>query len=97
MEWKIILQRYSDKFRTEGKMLYKSFKRRIYSAQLRKLTKQRKKIEQKIQARKILRAKMFFEEVDYFREKVSLTELKEQLNCVEKKEDKIRGKIEENC
>lgn len=81
MEWKIILQRYSDKFRTEGKMLYESFKRRIYSAQLRKL----------------LRAKMFFEEVDYFIEKVSLTELEEELNCVEKKEDKIREKIEENC
>lgn len=86
MEFMMIWQRYSDKFSTR-KRLCKAFKKRRYSAKLRKLAKQRKDLENMVNFARLFQSNFSIEKVDYF---------KKQIIYLKKEEDRIRKKME-NC
>ena len=82
----MIWQRYSDKFSTR-KRLCKAFKKRRYSAKLRKLAKQRKDLENRVNFARLFQSNFSIEKVDYF---------KKQIIYLKKEGDRIRKKME-NC
>ncbi|MCI8999717.1 MAG: hypothetical protein HFJ26_01970 [Clostridia bacterium] len=86
MEFMMIWQRYSDKFSTR-KRLCKAFKKRRYSAKLRKLAKQRKDLENRVNFARLFQSNFSIEKVDYF---------KKQIIYLKKEEDRIRKKMK-NC
>ena len=86
MEFMMIWQRYSDKFSTRRR-LCKAFKRRRYSAKLRKLGKQRKDLENMVKFARLFQSNFSIEKVDYF---------KKQIIYLKKEGDRIRKKME-NC
>ena len=86
MEFMTIWQRYSDKFSTR-KRLCKAFKKRRYSAKLRKLAKQRKDLENRVNFARLFQSNFSIEKVDYF---------KKQIIYLKKEGDRIRKKMK-NC
>ncbi len=80
----MIWQRYSDKFKGEGKRLYKSFKKRRYSAKLKRLGTQRRKLKERTKAEVLFNNALTLETMDNF---------KEQLSYFEAKETKLREKL----
>lgn len=83
MQFTIIWQSYSDKFRVKGKRLYNSFQKRRYSAKLRNLDKQKRKLEDDMKLASTL-LKLTVEQKD---------ELKKRIQEFEKKETKFKRKI----
>lgn len=83
MEFMTIWQRYSDKFSTR-KRLCKAFKKRRYSAKLKRLGTQRRKLKERTKAEVLFNNALTLETMDNF---------KEQLSYFEAKETKLREKL----
>lgn len=83
----MIWQRYSDKFSMKAKESYKSFKKRIYSAKLRKRNKQKSKLTKKVESKELFQHDFSIEEKDF---------LKKEIGYLEDEIAKLREKME-NC